>query len=102
MTKEGIKAVRFCMGYNTNLRVKLVQSAIPGARPYRESVADFLYQNFFGIYGVAALERLGINTIDPVALGFERYEFLIDFLSAEAWDVCTGVPRDNFPPCRVC
>ena len=100
MTKEGIKAVRFCMGFNTNLRAKLTQKVLSGARPYRESIADFLYQNFFGIYGFSALERLGLNTIDPVSLGAESYGFLMDFLLAEAWDVCTGEPRDNLPPLK--
>lgn len=100
MTKEGIKAVRFCMGYNTNLRVKLTKKVIPGTTPYQESVKNFLESNFYGIFGLSVLDRLGLNTADPVSLGMEKYGVLTSFLYEEAWDVCTGEPRDNLPPLK--
>lgn len=100
MTKEGIKAVRFCMGYNTNLRVKLTKKVIPGTTSYQESIKNFLESNFYGIFGLSTLDRLGLDTTDPVSLGMERYGILTDFLYDEACDVCTGEPRDNLPPLK--
>ena len=51
MTREGIKAVRFCMGHKTDLRVKLY-SDFPGTAPYKESIAKFL-------------EKLGLPPVNP-------------------------------------
>lgn len=96
MTREGIKAVRFCMGYKTDLRVKL-HNVIPGTTPYRESVAKFLERNLFGIYGVYIMEKLGLPPENPNTLCFEDQLTFSDFLLREADDVCSGVPRDNFP-----
>lgn len=100
MTTEGIKAVRFCMGFNTDLRVKLTKKVMPGTTSYQESIKNFLEANFYGIFGLSTLDRLGLCTADPVSLGMEKYGILTDFLYSEAWDVCTGEPRDNLSPLK--
>lgn len=55
MTKEGTKAVRFCCGFNTDLRVKLT------GMPVREKIYDFLRLNRYSLFGpyILDLERAG-------------------------------------------
>lgn len=100
MTREGIKAVRFCMGYNTNLRVKL-HSVLPGAKPFQESIARFLEDNLYGIYGPNVMEKLGLPPVAPSTLSFDDQMKFLSFLEKEANDVCNGVPRDNFSTQKV-
>lgn len=45
LTKEGIKAIRFCRGYTSDLRVKLPLST-------SDYLFDFVVQNAVGIYGL--------------------------------------------------
>lgn len=96
MTREGIKAVRYCMGYTTDLRVKL-HKVLPGCKPFHESISRFLETNLYGIYGPSIMDKLGLPAGSPSTLNFEDQLKFMDFLEKEANDVCSGVPRNNFP-----
>lgn len=72
MTKEGTKAVRFCCGFTTDLRVKL------SGQNSREKIYDFLRLNRYSIFG-------------PYIIDLERENKLDAFVSFE-----TDQVRDGF------
>lgn len=58
---EAIKAIRFVMGFNTNLRVSL-----PNAD--KDAIWRFLDEHRYGIFGS------GIEKPDPTSIEWETYE----------------------------
>lgn len=94
MTKEGIKAVRFCCGYNTNLRVKLDWD-LRYETPHEEKIRSFLEANLLGVFGSNIYDRLGICFNPQPGKDVEDLEKLYAFLRHEARAVCLGEAEEE-------
>lgn len=96
MTKEGIKAVRFCCGYNTDLRHELdwnreYQTA------YDDKINAFLFENRWGIWGPSFIEKSGAKSDffipedhKPTPEQCDDNTKILRFIAREAWQVCSG------------
>ena len=93
MTKEKIKAVRICCGYNSDLRQKLRWNR--GDSAYARKIQQFLLDNRLEIFGMGFWEKIGA-THDFVAgrgLSEEQYksdDLILDFIRHEAYLICEG------------
>lgn len=100
MTREGIKAVRFCCGYNTDLRQKLDWKVKGAESCYNRTIQQFLLDNRLGIFGMFFFEKIGA-TSDFLAgrgLSEEQYrnnEIILDFIAKQAFEICTGQPSEK-------
>ena len=97
MTREGIKAVRFCCGYNTDLRQKLKWKVKGADSCHSRKIQLFLLDNRLEIFGTFFFENIGA-TSDFLAgngLSEEQYrnnEIILGFIEKQAFQVCTGQP----------
>lgn len=99
MTKEGIKAVRFCCGYNTDLRRKLDWNA-RRETCYSRTIEQFLLDNRHRIFGVFFFEKIGATKDFLAGRGLteEQYksnDIILDFIAKQAFEVCTGQPSEK-------
>lgn len=96
MTKDMIKAIRLCLGYNTDLRHELPPYSYGEGSCFQQAIMDFIENNLIGLYGDSIYSRLGID-INPKARGdYDEYEKLMHFIEWEAVAVCTG--KENGKP----
>ncbi len=95
MTREGVKAVRFCCGYNTDLKQKLAWKTKGAESCYSRKIQQFLIDNRLEIFGMFFYEEIGA-TSDFVAgrgLSQEQYrnnDIILNFIAKQAFEVCTG------------
>ena len=93
MTKEKIKAVRICCGYNSDLRIKLDWKG--GDSVYSRTIQQVLLDNRHGIFGMFFWSEIGATSdfIAGQGLSEEQYknnDSVLDFLKKEAFLVCEG------------
>lgn len=93
MTKERIKAVRICCGYNSDLRIRLKWEN--GESPYARTIQQFLMDNRHGIFGMFFWEKIGATSdfVTGKGLSEEHYrnnDMILDFIRKEAFAVCNG------------
>lgn len=96
MTKEGIKAVRFCCGYNTDIRHKLdwnrdYQTA------YDHKINTFLFENRWSIFGASFIEKSGAKNDyfapadhNPTPEQLDDNNKILRFIAHETEQVCSG------------
>lgn len=100
MTKEGIKAVRFCCGYNTDLRQKLDWKIKDRETCYSRKIQQFLLDNRLEIFGAFFFEKIGATKDFLAGKGLteEQYksnDIVLDFIEKQAFEVCTGQPSEK-------
>lgn len=94
MTNEGIKAVRFCLGYSTNLRHQL-DWCRDKETCFESAIRAFLMQNRWGIFGSSFIEKSGASSDFTAGTGLTETEIknnakIITFIRHEAYQVCVG------------
>ena len=100
MTKEGIKAVRFCCVYNTDLRQKLDWKIKGRETCYSRKIQQFLLDNRLEIFGAFFFEKIGATKDFLAGKGLteEQYksnDIVLDFIEKQAFEVCTGQPSEK-------
>ncbi len=97
MTKFEIKAIRFCAGYNTDLRVKFPtkQGDKNADSIFVKTIADFLLQHRIAIFSVGYWEKLGLNSDwSDRPEQFENDMKIYDYMLKCAREICNGVSDD--------
>lgn len=94
MTNEGIKAIRFCLGYDTDLRHRLEWHR-DYETCFESAIRAFLVQNRWGIFGASFIEKSGASGDFTSGAGLSKEEIennakLLSFLRHEAYQVCVG------------
>lgn len=89
LNKFQTKAVRFCCGYNVNLRTKL-PTDWKNPTCYEQKVSTFLLDNLLEIFGPNIYENLGI-TFNPIpGKDSADYEKLLRYVEEVATNICRG------------
>lgn len=93
MTKEGIKAVRFCCGYNTNLRVKLPYNRAADTA-WSAAIKTFLMDNLLGVFGPNVYEKAGCIVNPQPGKDAADYLKLLEFIDEQTCQICLGKAKD--------
>lgn len=95
MEKFEIKAIRYCTGYTTDLRVKLPWKENEADSCYNRTITSFLFDNRRNIFGIFFYEKLGCTSdwTEGEKLTKEQVqnnEKIYDFLRKKAYQVCNA------------
>lgn len=65
LDNEAIKAIRFCLGFTTDLRIKLTQAN-------KSMLYDWIEQNKYGLFGISDYNFLNVSFDDDNWHKYER------------------------------